>query len=130
MKSKRPYLVRAVYEWIVDNKCTPYILVHAETEGVDVPDQFVQEGRIVLNVSQSAVRDFVMDNEQISFSARFAGQARSVRVPVGAILAIYAKENGQGTFFEGVEEPCEETSPPQKNATRERPARPSLRLVK
>ncbi len=129
MKSKRPYLVRAVYEWIVDNKCTPYILVHAETAGVDVPSQFVQEGRIVLNVSQGAVRDFIMDNEQLSFSARFAGQARSVRVPVRAILAIYAKENGQGTFFDGVEEPPE-ASPTPKNATRERPARPELRLVK
>lgn len=127
MKSRRPYLVRAVYEWIVDNHCTPYILVHADTPGVDVPLQFIQEGRIVLNVSQSAVRDFMMSNELICFSARFAGQPRAVRIPIRAVLAVYAKENGQGMFFDGVDE---ESEIPQQKAVREQPARPVLRLVK
>ena len=127
MKSRRPYLVRAVYEWIVDNQCTPYILVHANTPSVNIPLQFVQEGRIVLNISQSAVRDFMMDNEVICFSARFAGQPRTVHIPIRTVLAIYAKENGQGMFFDSVDEESETTL---QKAVREQPVRPVLHLVK
>ena len=128
MKSRRPYLVRALYEWIVDNNSTPYLLVHADTDGVEVPLEFVNEGRIVLNVAQGAVRDLVMDNDMICFSARFAGKPRSVSIPVRAVLAIYAKENGQGMFFDGVDD--EPLSVQPQMAQREKPAKPILRLIK
>lgn len=128
MKSRRPYLVRSLYEWIVDNNSTPYLLVHADTKDVDVPLEFVNEGRIVLNIAQGAVRDLVMDNNMICFSARFAGKPRSVTIPVRAVLAIYAKENGQGMFFDGVDD--EPASALSKVAQREKPPKPVLRLVK
>ncbi|MBV1870163.1 MAG: ClpXP protease specificity-enhancing factor [Gammaproteobacteria bacterium] len=128
MKSRRPYLVRALYEWIADNNSTPYLLVHADTAGVDVPLEFVNEGRIVLNVAQGAVRDLVMDNDLICFSARFAGKPRSVSIPVRAVLAIYAKENGQGMFFDGVDD--EPLAAQPQMAQREKPTKTILRLVK
>lgn len=130
MKSRRPYLVRALYEWIVDNHLTPYLLVHVETEGVDVPSEFVTDGRIVLNASASAVRDLRMENEAISFSARFAGVPRNVNLPMRAVLAVYARENGQGMFFDGVDET---DMPASTHAVRKRNKenkRPELRLVK
>jgi len=127
MNSRRPYLVRALYEWIVDNGMTPYLLVHADTEGVDVPVEFVNEGRIVLNTSRTAVRELRMGNELVTFSARFAGRPKNVCIPVRAILAIYAKENGQGMFFDGVDDPG--PSGPVEPET-EKQVRPVLRLVK
>ena len=131
MKSRRPYLVRALYDWIIDNQTTPYLLVQADIEGVDVPQQFVNEGRIVLNISSDAVRDLIMDNELVCFSARFSGQPRTVSVPVRAILAIYAKENGQGMFFDGVDEDLGAETASAKHAKREKvDRRPALRLVK
>ncbi|KZN68429.1 ClpXP protease specificity-enhancing factor [Pseudoalteromonas luteoviolacea] len=99
MTSNRPYLLRAFYDWIVDNQCTPHIVVNANYPQVQVPVQFVQDGQIVLNVSPSAANNFLMDKEALSFSARFSGQPMQVYVPVGAVLAIYARENGEGTIF-------------------------------
>ena len=99
MTPNRPYLLRAFYDWIVDNKCTPHLVVNAEYASVQVPVQFVQDGQIVLNISPSAVTQFDMDNTQLSFSARFSGQPMQVYVPMGAVLAIYARENGEGTVF-------------------------------
>ncbi|KID57887.1 peptidase [Pseudoalteromonas luteoviolacea] len=99
MTSNRPYLLRAFYEWIVDNQCTPHIVVNANFPHVQVPVQFVQDGQIVLNVSPSAANNFSMDNDALSFSARFSGQPMQVYVPVDAVLAIYARENGEGTVF-------------------------------
>jgi len=96
MTSHRPYLLRALYEWIADNGMTPHLLVDASRPGVQVPQQAVKEGRIVLNVAQRAVSGLEMTNEMISFSARFGGVSQSVNVPVGAVLAIYARETGQG----------------------------------
>ncbi|GGE34062.1 stringent starvation protein B [Halopseudomonas oceani] len=100
MGSSRPYLVRALYEWILDNQCTPYLLVNAEHPDTAVPMAFVEDGQIVLNLSPSAVRDLHMDNEQISFDGRFGGVAQQVWIPLGAVMAIYARENGQGMVFE------------------------------
>jgi stringent starvation protein B len=100
MNSSRPYLVRALYEWIVDNDCTPHILVNAEYRNVQVPQGFATDGQIVLNVSPSAVRHLQMDNEAVSFEGRFSGVAHSLYVPVGAIMGIYARENGQGMVFD------------------------------
>ncbi|MBQ4876848.1 ClpXP protease specificity-enhancing factor [Pseudoalteromonas luteoviolacea] len=112
MTSNRPYLLRAFYEWIVDNQCTPHIVVNANFPHVQVPVQFVQDGQIVLNVSPSAANNFTMDNDALSFSARFSGQPMQVYVPVDAVLAIYARENGEGTIFSEstIEEDYEEES--------------------
>lgn len=96
MTSHRPYLLRALYEWIADNGMTPHLLVDATRPGVQVPPHAVQDGRVVLNIADRAVAGLEMDNEQISFSARFGGVSQGVRVPVQAVLAIYARENGQG----------------------------------
>lgn len=99
MTPNRPYLLRAFYDWITDNQCTPYLVVNADFPQVQVPTQFVQDGQIVLNINPSAVMQFEMDNQQISFNARFSGQPMQVYVPMGAVLAIYARENGEGTVF-------------------------------
>jgi len=99
MTSTRPYLIRALYEWIEDNHRTPHILVNAEAPGVEVPKQHVQEGRIVLNINAAAVRDLRLGNDWIEFNARFGGVARTVHIPVTAVLAIYARENGQSMAF-------------------------------
>jgi stringent starvation protein B len=100
LPSRRPYLLRAIWQWCMDAGLTPQLLVQAGGAGVDVPTEFVQNGAIVLNVHDRAVRSLDMGNEFISFSARFSGRARNVVVPVEAVLAIYARENGQGLFFE------------------------------
>ncbi|MFC3033030.1 ClpXP protease specificity-enhancing factor [Pseudoalteromonas fenneropenaei] len=99
MTPNRPYLLRAFLDWIIDNQCTPHVVVNAEYASVQVPRQFVQDGQIVLNISPSAVTQFSMDNQALSFNARFSGQPMQVYVPMGAILAIYARENGEGTVF-------------------------------
>ncbi|HKS12918.1 MAG TPA: ClpXP protease specificity-enhancing factor [Pseudomonas sp.] len=100
MNSSRPYLVRALYEWIVDNDCTPHMLVNAEFPAVQVPQGFASDGQIVLNISPNAVRQLHMDNEAVSFEGRFGGVAHTLYVPSAAILGIYARENGQGMVFE------------------------------
>ncbi|MED5609905.1 MULTISPECIES: ClpXP protease specificity-enhancing factor [Pseudomonas] len=100
MNSSRPYLVRALYEWIVDNGCTPHILVNAEYPGVKVPPGYASDGQIVLNVSPTAVRHLLMDNEAVSFEGRFGGVAQSLYIPSQAVMAVYARENGQGMVFD------------------------------
>lgn len=129
MNSSRPYLVRALYEWIVDNDCTPHLLVNAEYEGVRVPAGFANDGQIVLNVSPSAVRNLHMDNEAVSFEGRFGGVPHSLFIPAGAMLAIYARENGQGMVFE-LEPPVDEDDvdgPDDEGPTGGEPPRPSGR---
>lgn len=96
MTSHRPYLLRALYEWIADNGMTPHILVDARQAGVRVPAHAVKDGRIVLNIADRAVGRLEMDNDSVRFSARFGGVSQSVMVPISAILAIYARETGQG----------------------------------
>lgn len=133
MNSSRPYLIRALYEWIVDNDCTPHLLVSTEHEAVQVPAGFASDGQIVLNVSPSAVRHLHMDNEAISFEGRFGGVAHSLYVPSIAVLAIYARENGQGMVFD-LEPPApveegDEQGPPDDEPPRPS-GRPSLKVVK
>jgi stringent starvation protein B len=99
VKSRRPYLLRAMHEWISDSNCTPHIVVDAGVTGVEVPRQFVQDGKIVLNVSWTATAQLQIGNDELSFSGRFGGASMQVRVPVGAVLAIYARETGQGMIF-------------------------------
>jgi len=99
MTSNQPYLLRAFYEWIVDNDLTPYIVVDATNELVEVPQEFVKDGQIVLNVSPSACVNFSLDLDGLSFQARFSGQPRRLSMPCEAVMAIYARENGAGTVF-------------------------------
>ncbi len=99
MTSNRPYLIRAIYDWIVDNELTPYLLVNAGFSGVEVPQEHVNDGRIVLNISPKACRGLHMENDRILFSARFSGLVTQIFVPPEAVLAVYAKENGRGMEF-------------------------------
>lgn len=96
MNSAQPYLIRAIYDWIVDNQQTPHLLVEVTSDQVQVPRQYVEDGLIVLNVSPNAVRDLELGNDVIRFSARFGGVPQSISVPVDAVQAVYARENGQG----------------------------------
>jgi len=124
LNSSRPYIIRAIYEWIVDNRCTPHLLVDVEIEGVDVPQAYVSDGQIVLNISPTAVVGLDMGNETVAFNGRFGGVATDITVPVRAILGIYARENGQGMVFDTAEEPDVPPDPPAGKG------RPSLKVVK
>ncbi|MDP2714482.1 ClpXP protease specificity-enhancing factor [Rheinheimera sp.] len=99
MTPNRPYLLRAFYEWIVDNNGTPYLVVDATASDVKVPTQFVQNGQIVLNTAPSAVGNLQLGNDAVTFNARFGGKPFALYIPVTAVLAIYARENGAGTVF-------------------------------
>ncbi|MGH8433420.1 MAG: ClpXP protease specificity-enhancing factor [Pseudomonas sp.] len=137
MNSSRPYLIRALYEWIVDNDCTPHLLVNAEYSGVQVPQGFASDGQIVLNVSPGAVRHLHMDNEAVSFEGRFGGVAHTLYIPAAAVLAIYARENGQGMVFD-LEPPVVDEEPdsgpdddgPSGGEPPRPSGRPSLKVVK
>lgn len=99
MKPTRPYFLRAIYDWIVDNACTPYMAVFADAPGVEVPRDYVEDGEITLNISPGAVANLLMDNEHVSFDARFNGVSYSIVVPMSAVLGVFARENGQGMAF-------------------------------
>jgi len=99
MNSNKPYLLRGLYDWINDNHLTPYVLVDTNAGDMDIPRDFVDDGKIVLNISASAVRDLDLSNDFISFKARFSGKSMNVYFPNHAVLAIYAKENGRGMVF-------------------------------
>ncbi len=104
MTPNRPYLLRAFYEWIVDNNCTPYLVVDATLPGVKVPLQHVKDGQIVLNISPGAVGNLLLGNDAVTFNARFSGNPFALYIPQRAVLAIYARENGAGTMFTPEEE--------------------------
>jgi stringent starvation protein B len=130
----RPYLIRAIFEWLVDNALTPHLLVDAEKPGVMVPHGYVKDGQIVLNLSPTAVRNLQLGNDVIRFEARFGGVPMTVTVPPPAVMGIYARENGRGMVFpdepeEGGEgpEPPEPAPEPPSGTPRERP---SLKVVK
>ena len=127
MTPSRPYLLRAMYEWIADNALTPQIVVDARHEQVRVPVAYVRDGKIVLNVSHTAVRGLRLGNEWVEFSARFGGKPFDVVVPTEAVLAIMARENGTGMSFpdSGGERP-----PPEPRSRPESGGRPSLKVVK
>jgi stringent starvation protein B len=128
MTSSKPYVFRAIYDWIVDNGLTPHVLVNAAMPGVHVPEECVDDGKIVLNVSPRAVHQWYQDHEVVTFSARFNGQSRAVEIPLRAILAIYARENGKGMLFEQEPEPPPSASSDQKESAGGR--RPRLQIVK
>lgn len=100
MTARRPYMLRAFYDWLVDNDLTPHLVVQATLAGVRVPQEFIQDGQIILNIAPRAVGNLELGNDTISFNARFGGRPHSVIVPLCAVLAIYARENGAGTMFE------------------------------
>jgi len=100
MGPNRPYLLRAFYQWLLDNECTPHLVVNADLPGVQVPYEHVKDGQIVLNIAPHAVGDIEMSNERVMFSARFGGKPFQLIIPMAAINAIYARENGAGTMFE------------------------------
>ncbi|KJY82222.1 peptidase [Vibrio galatheae] len=100
MTPRRPYMLRAFYDWLVDNDLTPHLVVEADLPGVRVPVEFVQDGQIILNIAPRAVGNLELGNEAITFNARFSGRPHSVIVPLYAVQAIYARENGAGTMFE------------------------------
>lgn len=137
LTSRRPYLLRAIYEWIADNDLTPYLLVDTSMESVDVPQHAVQNDRIVLNISVQAVDRLQLGNQAISFDARFAGRVENIHVPMEAVLAVYARENGVGLAFspDSDEVPAEIENagpvvPPGSDPVRDEPAKPGLRIVK
>jgi len=108
MTPTRPYLVRAIYEWIIDNRCTPYLLLDAGVAGLRVPRQAIKDGRVLLNVAPHAVDRLDLGLDEIRFNARFSGVSQSIVAPTAAVLAIYAQENGQGMMFPA-EDPGETT---------------------
>tara|TARA_R110002095_G_scaffold169322_4_gene147002 strand:- start:1152 stop:1541 length:390 start_codon:yes stop_codon:yes gene_type:complete len=100
MNPLKPYLIRALHEWIVDNGLTPYLLVDAKFTGVEVPTSYISDGKIILNTHPNAVQHWLLDNDAVSFSARFSGISENLYVPVNAVLAVYTKENGKGMMFD------------------------------
>ncbi|HWU76771.1 MAG TPA: ClpXP protease specificity-enhancing factor [Rhodanobacter sp.] len=138
MTSNRPYLLRAIYDWISDNDLTPYILVDAGFDGVRVPPQVVKNGQVVLNLAMRAVANLDLGNDWISFQARFSGVSQAIQIPVQAVLALYAQENGQGMMFPADEEggdtppspPSDDTPPDPDKGSKPKRATPHLRVVK
>lgn len=120
--SRRPYLLRAMYEWISDSGYTPHLIVDAQQAGVEVPTAYVKDGKIVLNLSNSATNRLQLRNDGVEFDARFSGVVHHVRVPIGAILGVYARETGEGMIFsEGEPEaPQPSPEPPAADSTRRR----------
>ncbi len=136
--SRRPYLLRAMLDWMVDCGYTPHLIVDASSDVVQVPRQFVKEGKIVLNISASATQNFQIGADAVEFNARFGGVGHHIRVPVDFVLGIYARETGQGMVFTEEASPVpgapgnisdggepEPTPPPP-----DKPRRPSLKVVK
>lgn len=126
MTPSRPYIIRAIYEWIVDNDCTPHLLVDANGTDVMVPEAYVADGQIVLNISPTAVVSLQMGNTAVTFNGRFGGQPVDIHVPIASIMGIYARENGQGMVFEAEPEP----EPPPESPTPPERGRPALKVVK
>lgn len=126
MLPSQPYLLRAIYDWIVDNEMTPYVLVNAQNDDVQVPVQYVDNGKIVLNIAPRAVSRLDLGNDEIIFSARFSGSPTEVSFPVASVMAIYAKENGQGMVFNE----SENAGGDDPKASDKKPKKPALKLVK
>jgi stringent starvation protein B len=126
--SKRPYLIRAMHSWMMDNGETPHVIVDAEKPGVEVPRAYVKDGKVVLNLSSTATQRLVLGNDWIEFEARFAGVVHHVRIPVSTVLGIYARETGEGMVFSEQDlgpEPPTKPAPPEDGGRR-----PQLKVVK
>lgn len=132
MLPRKPYLVRAIHEWILDSGATPHIIVNALVPDVCVPHHHVKNGQIVLNIAPTAVNNFVMDSNAISFSARFGGVSMDIYIPMYGLMGIYARENGEGIMFEPEDVPEPDQTPPHGGGGTKGSvsAKPSLRVVK
>jgi stringent starvation protein B len=136
VRSRRPYLLRAMHEWISDSNQTPHIVVDASLEGVEVPRQYVQGGKIILNVSSNATSMLSLGNEVVRFRARFGAATYDVSVPIVAVLGIYARETGQGMIFSESDTPPQPPTPPSEpapttTATGEtKRSKPTLKVIK
>ena len=128
MTPSRPYIIRAIYEWIVDNDCTPHLLADANRSDVIVPEAYVSDGQIVLNISPTAVVSLQLGNSAVTFNGRFGGQPIDIYVPIPAVLGIYARENGQGMIFEA--DPGPDPEPPSPETTPPDRGRPTLKVIK
>ncbi|MEO1888903.1 MAG: ClpXP protease specificity-enhancing factor [Cycloclasticus sp.] len=129
MTPLKPYLVRALHQWIIDNGQTPYLLVDAKFDGVEVPSSYISDNKIILNTHPDAIQDWALDNNSISFSARFSGRSENLYIPINAVLAAYAKENGKGMMFD---ERFEDDMPPEPDAPKptKKSKKPVLKIVK
>jgi stringent starvation protein B len=134
VRSRRPYLLRAMHEWISDSNQTPHIVVDASLEGVEVPRQYVQGGKIILNVSSNATSMLSLGNDLVRFRARFGAATYDVSVPIVAVLGIYARETGQGMIFSEADTPPQPPAPPSEPAptttTETKRAKPTLKVIK
>ncbi|HHA18862.1 MAG TPA: ClpXP protease specificity-enhancing factor [Methylophaga sp.] len=128
MTSQKPYLIRAIYQWLQDNQLTPYLLVNTTFDGVQVPLEYINDGKIVLNIDPNAIHNFHTDNEWISFSTRFSGKQMELFIPIIAVLSIYGKENNEGMFF--TDDEALPSPPPNKPTTQPKKNRPGLKIVK
>ena len=127
MTPLKPYLARAVYDWLVDNDMTPYLLVDANQAGVEVPQAFVKDGKIILNIRPQAVQNLALEDHAVIFTARFGGKPVNIYVPMVAVLALYAQENGRGMVFDQEDDGPPPEDPPEKEPPSKKPF---LRVVK
>jgi stringent starvation protein B len=134
MTSSRPYLVRAMYQWIVDNGMTPHLLVDVSVDGVQVPVEHIQNGKIILNVAPMAINSLMLGDDEITCGARFSGKPQELYIPIDAVLAVYAKENGQGMMFsedDGAVSSDDDKDPdPGSGSKAIKAKRPNLHVVK
>lgn len=142
MTSSKPYLIRAIYDWLIDNELTPYIVVDVSDSSVQVPSEHVDNGRIILNISPKACRGLHLENDRIVFSARFSGEVRQLFIPPSSVQAIYAKENGRGMVFsedeedevtsgdESVSSQIPTTSDPSTSGSSRAGSKPKLKVIK
>ena len=134
MLSRKPYLLRAMHQWIVDSGMTPHMVVDVEVPGVEVPPGYAKDGKMILNTSYEATQGLQIAADQVEFSARFGGVARNLFIPMDAVLAIYAQETGEGMIFGPEQEPTPPTPPEgPEDGDGDQPAssrRPSLKVVK
>ncbi|MCX7101913.1 MAG: ClpXP protease specificity-enhancing factor [Methylobacter sp.] len=126
MTPLKPYLIRSIYEWIIDNNMTPHLLVDAENPKAILPVDFIEDGKIVLNIRPEAIQGLNLGNESIEFNARFSGKPMHILTPISTVLAIYAKENGKGMIFDPEDSDEDEPPPPIKKSA----SKPTLRIVK
>lgn len=133
MTPSKPYLIRALYDWLLDNEVTPYILVDASQEQVMIPTGIATDGKVVLNLAPSAIQKFELNNDYLSFSARFGGVAQDIYCPIVAVLAIYARENGEGMMFPDEAEQTDlmkGTSIKGEKGKSKKSSKPTLKIIK
>ncbi len=132
MTPSKPYLIRGLYQWLLDNQVTPYILADTGSDEVMIPRGIATDGKVVLNLSPSAIQNLEMTNEYLSFTARFNGVAQDIYCPMDSILAIYARENGEGMMFNSESDQSQETGDPAADATAKskKPNPSGLKIVK